>query len=378
MTEKLTEADVLRLLNDPSPESRADAAAKIATHYDAAANFGAQERKLAEEIFSIMCRDAEVRVREAIATNLKDCPYLPHDIAHRLATDVDAVSLPVLMFSSVLTDEDLIEIVRSQSEEKQKAIAARPTVSANVSDALIETRNEAVVGTLVANEGADISEKSLQRVLDEFSHSDFVKSSMVARPSLPLEVTERLVTMVSERLQQELLVRHELSSEQLSDLILQSREKATLGLLSQDGKGQDARRMIVHLYRNGRLTPTILLRALCMGDMEFFESGIAVMSRIPLTHTRQMIHAGDRTVMTSIFDKAALPKPLQPAFAAAVEVADETQYDGGTNDQQRFRRRLIERIITHFDDPDEVMGDDNIDYLLGRLVQIDVGFALNA
>ena len=378
MTEKLTEADVLRLLHDPSPASRADAAAKIATHYDAAANFGAQERKLAEEIFSIMCRDAEVRVREAIATNLKDCPYLPHDIAHKLANDVDSVSLPVLMFSSVLTDDDLIEIVRSQSEEKQKAIAARPTVSSDLSDALIETRNEAVVGTLVANEGAVISEKSLQRVLEDFSDSDLVKNSMVARSSLPLEVAERLVTMVSDRLQQELLVRHELSSEQLSDLILQSREKATLGLISQGAEGQDARRLIVHLYRNGRLTPTILLRALCMGDMEFFESGIAVMSRIPLTHTRQMIHAGDRSIMTSIFDKAELPKPLQPAFAAAVEVADETDYDGGKNDQQRFRRRLIERIITHFDDPDVVMGDDNIDYLMGRLVQIDAGFALNA
>lgn len=154
MASKLTKSDVERLLSDPSVESRVDAAAKIATHYDAAADFGEQEKKLAEEIFSLMCRDAEERVRAALAANLKECPFLPHEIARTLADDVGSVATPMLTFSTVLTDEDLIEIVQSQGEDKQKAIASRPSVSPNVSDALIDTKNEAVVGTLVANDGA--------------------------------------------------------------------------------------------------------------------------------------------------------------------------------------------------------------------------------
>ena len=232
MTAKLSKIDVQRLLSDPSPDARADAAAKIATHYDATANFGEQEKKLAEEIFSIMCKDAEERVRMALSANLKECPFLPHDIALTLANDVESVSKPILAFSPVLTDDDLIEIISSQGEEKQKAIASRSSVSPNVSDALIDTRNEVVVSTLVANDRADISTNSMQRVLDDFASSDLVKSSMVGRSSLPMEVSERLVTMVSDKLQQDLIGRHELSSDQISDLILQSREKATLGLLA--------------------------------------------------------------------------------------------------------------------------------------------------
>ena len=54
MASKLTKSDVERLLSDLSVESRVDAAAQIATHYDAAAGFGEQEKKLAEEIFSLM------------------------------------------------------------------------------------------------------------------------------------------------------------------------------------------------------------------------------------------------------------------------------------------------------------------------------------
>lgn len=375
MTNKLSKSDVERLLSDPSAEARADAAAKIATHYDAAADFGAQEKKLAEEIFSLMCKDAEERVRGALAANLKECPFLPHDIARTLADDVASVSTPILQFSTVLTDTDLIEIVSSQGEDKQKAIASRPSVSPGVSDALIETKNEAVVGTLVANDGAQISTTSMQRVLDDFADSDLVKSSMVGRSALPMEVSERLVSMVSEKLQQELVARHELPSDSVSDLILQSREKATLGLMNGKNHSEESRRLIIHLYQNNRLTPTIMLRALCMGDMDFFEGSVAVRSQTPLSNTRELIRGGDRKEISSLFDKAELPKPLQPAFKAAIDVAEDTEYDGGDNDQERFRRRMIERIITNFDDPDTAMGDDNIEYLLAQLTQIDAGFA---
>ncbi len=375
MATRLSKSDVERLLRDPSVDARVDAAAKIATHYDAAADFGVQEKKLAEEIFSLMCKDAEERVRAALAANLKECPFLPHEIARTLADDVATVSTPILRFSSVLTDADLIEIVQSQGEDKQKAIASRPSVSPDVSDALIDTKNEAVVGTLVANDGAEISTRSMQRVLDDFADSDLIKSSMVGRSALPMEVSERLVKMVSDKLQQELAARHELPADSISDLILQSREKATLGLMDGKNHAEDSRRLIIHLYQNNRLTPTIMLRALCMGDMDFFEGSVAVRARTPLSNARELIHGRDSQQIASLLEKAELPERLQPAFKAAIDVADDTDYDGGENDQDRFRRRMIERIVTNFEDPDTAIGDDNIEYLLAQLSQIDAGFA---
>ena len=375
MTDKLSKADVEKLLQDPSGDVRADAAAKIATHYGGSADFGESEKKLAEEIFSIMCRDAEERVRAALSDNLKDCGFLPHDIALTLAEDVASVSKPILTYSSVLTDDDLINIVQSAGEEKQKAIASRAVVSENLSDALIDTRNEAVVGTLVANDGAEISPGSMQRVLDEFEESELIKSSMVGRSKLPMEVSERLVSMVSEKFGEELMLRHELPSDQVSDLILQSREKATLGLLGQDHDPADFRRLIVHLYQNDRLTPKIMLRAVCMGDMEFFEGNLAVRSRIPLSNTREALVRGDRSQISGLLEKAEMPKSLRPAFLAAIQVAGETEYDGEEGDRERFQRRMIERIITNFEDPDEAMGDENIEYLMAKLAQIDSGFS---
>ena len=108
-----------------------------------------------------MVKDAEVRVREALAMHLKESFAPPRGVTLSLARDVNSVALPVLEHSAVLTDEDLIQIVRSEGSEKLVAIAGRATVSEAVSSALVETDDEDVVSTLVANEGAEIPEASL-------------------------------------------------------------------------------------------------------------------------------------------------------------------------------------------------------------------------
>ena len=165
-------------------------------------------------------------------------------------------------------------------------------------------------------------------MLDDFQENDLVKSSMVGRSKLPMEVSERLVSMVSEKLGQELILQHEQPSDQVSDLTLQSREKATLGLIGKDNITADFRRLIVHLYQNDRLTPTIMLRAICMGDMAFFEGSLAVRSRIPVSNTREALMQGDRNQISGLLEKAQMPKTLRPAFLAAIQVAGETEYDG--------------------------------------------------
>eukprot|EP00658_Telonema_sp_P-2_P045855 TRINITY_DN33877_c0_g1_i1.p1 TRINITY_DN33877_c0_g1~~TRINITY_DN33877_c0_g1_i1.p1 ORF type:complete len:170 (-),score=13.33 TRINITY_DN33877_c0_g1_i1:98-607(-) len=87
------------------------------------------ERQIAEDIFRVMLRDAAVRVRQALSESLKDNPDVPHDVAASLAQDVDEVAMPVIEFSSVLTDKDLIDIVRTRGTDVQKVVAGRRDVS---------------------------------------------------------------------------------------------------------------------------------------------------------------------------------------------------------------------------------------------------------
>ena len=362
--QKLREEDVARLLANPSADTRAEIAVKIAEQHPA---LSSAQRKLAEDIFRLMVKDAEVRVREALSKQLKENPMVPHDVALTLARDVDAVALPMLQFSEVLTDEDLIEIVKAQSPDKQVAVASRAHVSAGLADALVDSHNETVVATLVSNEGAELTEAALQKVVDEFGDSDVVGKPLIERATLPVTVAERLMAKVSENLRAALAARQDLSPETVANLLIQARELAVLGLTDSDA---DVAKLVDHLYRNNRLTPSIILRAVCMGDLTFFEWAVAKLARIKLENARTLIHDAGKRGFEALFDKAGLPKAFFTAMRAAIDVSYEMEYDGGPNDRERFSRRMIERILTQYGDLGVEFATDDLEYLLAKMNQL--------
>ncbi|MEK9752285.1 MAG: DUF2336 domain-containing protein [Rhodospirillaceae bacterium] len=227
----LTARDVERLLADPSAQSRAEAAVKIGVSFGPA--LGEAERGIAEEIFRIMIKDAEVRVREALADTLKENPSIPHDVAVALASDVDPVALPLIRSSEVLSDDDLIAIIAADSETKQIAVGQRPHVSERISKALVETERESVVGTLVANDGAEISRETFDKVIDSLGEAESVQEALVRRRRMPVAIAERLLTLVSASLREELIARHEMPGGMADFLSLKILEKAQAALYSQ-------------------------------------------------------------------------------------------------------------------------------------------------
>lgn len=361
----LSHKDVMELLSDSSGARRAETAEKIATDFERG-HLTEAERKQAEEIFRLMVRDAEVRVREALSHHLKSSSLVPHDVAVSLAKDVHSVALPVLESSEVLTDQDLIEIISLQDTAKQSAIAGRKSVSEEVSDAIVETGNEDVVSRLVSNPGAEISDASFDKVVDRLGDSDSVQKAMVGRPRLPVTIAERLVTLVSEQLRDQIAERFDLPPDAMTDLILQIRERAVLSI-SVESEAGDLLRLVNQLRKNKRLTPSIMLRALCMGDLSFFEVAMAELAGIPIENARELIHDGGKLGLKAVFDRAGLPRNHYPAVRAAIDVARETQYDGGEQDRERYSRRMIERILTQYGDLGVDFEADDLEYLLAKM-----------
>lgn len=359
--EKLSSADVAKLLQDPNSDNRAAAAEKVAATFSGAA-LSDSERQIAEDIFRAMLKDAAVRVRQALSDSLKDNPAVPHDVAASLAKDVDAVAMPMIESSSVLTDADLIEIVRTKGEDFQKAVAGRESVSASVADALVDSDNEDVVATLVSNKGAQLAEGTFSRVLDKFGDSDAIKNPMAFRGDLPVGVSERLVTMVSEQLREHIMTHHEISPATASDLLLESREKATVSLV-EGGTQQTVQQLVDTLTANGRLTPTLMLRALCMGDITFFEVALAKKANIPVVNAYKLVHDKGGLGLQRLFEVAKMPPQFLPMARAALDVADE-MLETGTDDRETYKKLMIERVLTAVEDD---VDTENLDYLIGKL-----------
>jgi uncharacterized protein (DUF2336 family) len=361
MAATLSPKDVARLMAEPSPDVRAELAGKVAAGLSAN-SLTPGEVKLAQEIVRIMARDVEEAVRASLSRGLRHSPNLPRDIARKLADDVEFVALPLLADSVVLTDEDLIEIVRLGSSLKQQAVASRSNLTEAVTDALVTHGEEPAVVVLMANQTASIAEDTLHRAVTRFAGSNNVKQAMVLREMLPLSVAERMVTMVSKALQSHLVKAHDLAPATAANIVLMSREHAIIRL-SVGASDEELRHMIAQMHRNGRLTPSVMLRALCTGDIAFFEAALAVRSDVSVDNAQILIHDPSRRGLAAIYKRAGMPEALFATVRAAVDVVDETRFDGGERDLERFRVRVISRVLTLV----EMVDAADADYLLEKL-----------
>ncbi|MET3664922.1 pole-localized protein SpbR [Caulobacter sp. 1776] len=358
----LTESDIRMLVKGATADERALAAHKLCRNIDRAV-LGENERQIAHDILRVMAADAAELVRRALAVTLKNSVALPADVANRLARDVESVSLPVISFSPVFTDADLAEIVRVGGPLRQMAVAKRPKLSARITTMLVEQAPEDVVATACANDNARFSEVTLQKALDRFAKSEQVLQAVAYRTALPLSVSERLIDMVGDQLRDHILANHALSPERTLELIVGAKERATIDLVDQAGRTADPKAFVAHLNSVGRLSPSLLLRALAHGHMTFFEWGVAELAGVPHHRTWLMIHDAGDLGLKAICERAGLPPRLLSAFRAGVDAFHGLEFDGGTHDRERFQEHMIQRFLTS---PHAVSREDS-EYLLERM-----------
>jgi uncharacterized protein (DUF2336 family) len=303
-------------------------------------------------------------VREAVAWQIYNSPLLNNDLAQRLAHDVAEVAFPILRHASALSDDFLVGIVQQRDSKKQVAIAARDEVSAGVSDAIVDTGNVTAIERLVRNPGADLTEPTLQKTLDRFGAIDAIAESMAGRGDLPMTVIEKLVHYVSEEIRDELAARHDLPVGVLGGLVEQGREAATLLLLKPlSGRFRDIELFVKHLHANNRLSPSLLLRVLCSGDVEMFVAGIAARCGLSVANARLLVFDEGQLGMRAAFERSKLPIGLLPPFRSALAVVREMGYRDGDDRRADFQKKAVARVFNDCGG----RGDKDVEELLLQL-----------
>ncbi|MDO9587660.1 MAG: DUF2336 domain-containing protein [Brevundimonas sp.] len=342
---RLTEIDIRRLIKATDEDERASAAHKLCRSMDRA-GLDADDRAAAQKILRMLAHDAAELVRRAMAVTLKASDLIPRDIARTLAADVDSVALPLINFSPVFTDEDLIEIVRAGSAVRQVAVASRPGVGRDVATALAEVGCEQAVRTLAANDNADIAEAALGRCIDRFGGSPEIVAAIAYRQVLPLSVTERLLELASEAVREHLVTRHAVAPETAIRLASFARERATVDLVDQASSHADLPQFVANLNARRVLSASLLLRALARGQMALFEHGIAELAGTPHARAWLMIHDAGPLGLKAIYDRAGLPPRLFQAYRAGVDTWRTLQAEGADTSGDDFRQKMLERFLT--------------------------------
>lgn len=344
----LTLMDVRKLTEEPSAKVRGMLATKIAVDYQSG-HFTESEAAIAADIFRILVKDAEKKIRRTLAEHLSHCPDAPHDIIWKLAHDEADVAAPVLQYSYVLTEDDLVSIVKSTREVlKLCAVARRDNVPETVSDCLLETHHEEVLNDLFKNKGAKIAEKSLLDSWRYISSNRSLLETLVHRGGLALTIAEKIYAVVSDDLKTQLVQQYKINAPLASKATADAREWEMLGIIPGGGKidpinDDQVEDMVDQLYLSGRLTHSLLIRALCVGSLSVFEAGIARLAGVPRVNARILLMDSGSLGIYAIYKAAHMPEGFFEAIKTLLKISlEETEF--GRSRRSDFRRRVIDRI----------------------------------
>jgi uncharacterized protein (DUF2336 family) len=203
----------LKLARDRSLEVRAGLASKVQRLLPGMTP-GAQDAARARtmQTLEVLAKDTATQIRAVVAETLKDVPDAPPDLVRQLARDAElSVASPVLQFSPLLSDEDLLDIIRGDhAEGALAAVAKRSNVAAAISDALVEADDTAAVASLLANKSAQIREETLDLIVDRAPSRASWHGPLVDRPTLTPKAALKIAAFVADALSQRLQARPDL------------------------------------------------------------------------------------------------------------------------------------------------------------------------
>ncbi len=323
-------ADLL-LARDSDETVRGDLAAKITR---VAPGLTPEEqdriRKMAYEALEILARDQATRVRRILAEALKDIADAPASIIRRLAEDAELIVCePILSFSPVLTDEDLIEIIAGNPPEGARgAVARRRNLREKVSDAIVAADDTAAIAALLGNHSAQIREETLDRIVDRAVDIESWHEPLVRRPALPRKAAVRIARFVADSLIDQLQERQDLNGDILEEVRAVVRRRIEEGDLpapdARDGskdkkksKDKTEDESIADpigraraLHKQGRLDEETVAAAVRGGNRAFVIAALATRAALPPTVVEKAFSERSAKGLTAVTWKAGLSARL--------------------------------------------------------------------
>lgn len=314
----------IKLAKDSDAEVRGGLAANIAK---VAPNLSAEEsdkiRAQTHEALETLANDQITMVRAILSEALKDVVDAPADVIKLLASDLELeVSGPVLEFSPVLTDEDLLEIIeQGPATGGVGAIARRDGVSENLADAIIATEDIEGIGDLLGNNSAQIREEALDDLIERSASIDLWQAPLVTRSYLPDGAAERMAGFLAENLLDKLRARDDLDVSTLavvSDIVRQriGTDKEELDPDKALSAGFDFLKVeppidtVKRLHENQKLGEGVIKKALQAGDHTFIYAALIVRGAVDIPIARKIFLEKSPTGIVALFGKAGLPADM--------------------------------------------------------------------
>lgn len=289
------------LADDTDDDVRVELARKIGQILpNLPADYTKRMRDLTIETLERLARDTLPRVRQALAEEIKALDCVPPRVIKALARDVESIAAPILEYSPLLSDNDLIEIITSaQASFALKAIAKRRPLRANVTEAIATALDVPAVATMLLNSSAKIRHQTLDKIAMAAERVKDWQEPLVFRDELPQRVVRRLADFVSKALIEALAAKHDLDEKTLRYL----KDRLKKRFEEQDSsKGPD----LIALKKEGKLDDDFVEAAIERGARDVAIAALAILAGLAPETVVRIFQTGSAKAVTAVVWRAGL------------------------------------------------------------------------
>jgi len=317
--------DLIELAKEPSSERRRELLRQVTDLFFASPDaHAAGEMALFDDVLTQLSSEMEEAVRAELAERMADSAAPPRRLLRGLASDSIVVAEPVLIRSRALSDEDLLRVARTRDQDHLRAISRRARVPELVSEAIVERGDDATLGVLLRNDGAELSRNAYEVAVDRAAVNPELHEVVVDRHSLPPDLLNEMYFVVEARLRDRILEKNaELDPAQLDAALATGRKRVAArdGALPPDYAQAEA--SVRAMKASGGVGPSTLAAFLRNGETSKFLVALSELADVDFHTARRILDKRELDALAIICKAADFDRALFLTFAVLVLGRDE-------------------------------------------------------
>jgi uncharacterized protein (DUF2336 family) len=288
-------------------------------------------------------------------------------VVFSILADEDDISLPFLAVTPALNSWHQMAVLRVGDEARQKTVAARSDITEESASYIIKSSPLATALALFDNPVVQLEPSDYAILYERFGNSPDIVERLLARSDLPLDIRIMQAKRAASRMRQLMAERGWVAANDAAELVVDAEETAIMRILIEAEPGERARATSFLAAKN-MLTPALIVRAASMGELNVVEAAMAHLSGNSGSRAAEMMYSRSMVGFKSIFNKSGLPQSCFGILKAACEVRNEAAEEGLPLDAEGFGRRVLEALMTRYENLSSNDRAKQIEYL-GRYGQ---------
>ena len=287
-------------------------------------------------------------VRKTLAEALSPVRNLNADVVFSIISDEDEIALPFLAATPSLNHWHMLAVLRVGDVARQCSVALRSDLSAEARAFILKSAGIEVVLALFDNPSVRFNTEEYHALYGRFGQTGDIVERLLTCADLPLDIRILQAKRASNRMHQLLAERGWVPANDAAELVADAEETAMLRILVEANEVEIAS-VVPFLVTKAMLTPSIVVRAACLGEMHVVEWALAHLAGLPVAKARDAMQGRGLMRFRALYGKSGLPSACFGILQAAADVANDEREEGIALDSEGFGRRLIEALMTRYE-----------------------------